>query len=492
MRLVTAILFSSGLLFCQQIDWVKQVKNKLIYDAREYGVKADGTTDNTTNLQTAITTSAAAGGVLLIPSGVTKITSQITIPINTTIKCDGAGDRWRSGKVGCTLQYTGTGDALVISPGGATGVQSVTIKGFNIKTSTGRYAIVMTGTSGPIYGVLIEEVFVSGFTNAIRTSGTVFDVTLRRFSATDTTGNLIHVIPSGGSWGNPSQWKFEDCYLIPTADGTWAVYTAATDATNDQVVAFNFVNTTVAEEAATGANGIWIHGQFALTNCHIEGLTGRASTVGIRYTGSGGMVMIGSNTRTWGVNLQVGDPTHKTWVATDTFFFSQTLAAQTADIQIVDGGGRGGTRLMVSNNGAVLSNLRESTDGEYRDVQLLNASSGQATDFRGATIYAGNVVAEQKTNSVATTMILKNSTWQGTTPILQFQLAGGGATTTVNPDGSISFNFMNLTDLPAAARGTVVYCVDCTPVPVSPHTCIGGGSGAWAFRVAGSAWACPF
>ena len=37
----------------QQIDWVKQVKNKTVVDVRDYGAKCDGTTDDAAAIQAA-------------------------------------------------------------------------------------------------------------------------------------------------------------------------------------------------------------------------------------------------------------------------------------------------------------------------------------------------------------------------------------------------------------------------------------------------------
>jgi hypothetical protein len=71
-KIIVALLFSAELLFCQQIDWVKQVKNKPIIDVREFGAKGDGITDDSAAIQAAIeyqrTNKKAA--TLYIPAGV--------------------------------------------------------------------------------------------------------------------------------------------------------------------------------------------------------------------------------------------------------------------------------------------------------------------------------------------------------------------------------------------------------------------------------------
>lgn len=66
-----------------QVDWPTQIQRKPFFDARDYGAKGNGTTDDTAALQAAIT--AAAGGTLFIPAGTYKVTSSITVPSNSVI-----------------------------------------------------------------------------------------------------------------------------------------------------------------------------------------------------------------------------------------------------------------------------------------------------------------------------------------------------------------------------------------------------------------------
>lgn len=75
------------------------------------GAVADGTTDNTASIQSAITSLAPTGGTVFFPSGSGpyNFSSQINIPKNVVLQCGGAPNS-------TTLHYTGTtGAALVWS-----------------------------------------------------------------------------------------------------------------------------------------------------------------------------------------------------------------------------------------------------------------------------------------------------------------------------------------------------------------------------------------
>lgn len=70
--------------FSQTFDWTKQVKNKPVYDVKQYGAKGDGSTNDTAAIQAAITAAAGShGGVVLIPNGTYMIYDHLQIPTTT-------------------------------------------------------------------------------------------------------------------------------------------------------------------------------------------------------------------------------------------------------------------------------------------------------------------------------------------------------------------------------------------------------------------------
>lgn len=88
---------------------------KSTFSASTYGVKGDGSTDDTAALQAAI--NAAAGGVLVLPAGNYLISAPLKI--TNTMLLQGPG------KAFCTLTYTQpTGDDLLIAPAGYTSMNS--------------------------------------------------------------------------------------------------------------------------------------------------------------------------------------------------------------------------------------------------------------------------------------------------------------------------------------------------------------------------------
>src|SRR5260221_13600380 len=55
-----------------------------VFNVRAFGAKGDGTTDDTTAIQNAITAAAAAGGTVYLPFGVYKITAMLQLGNGTT------------------------------------------------------------------------------------------------------------------------------------------------------------------------------------------------------------------------------------------------------------------------------------------------------------------------------------------------------------------------------------------------------------------------
>jgi hypothetical protein len=89
-----------------------------LYNAKAYGVKVDGVTDDAAALQTLATAIAAAsGGVLFVPGGVCILHSNVTIP--QTVSLQGAGSdsntpatRFKCTAAGAGLTFTGSGGTI--------------------------------------------------------------------------------------------------------------------------------------------------------------------------------------------------------------------------------------------------------------------------------------------------------------------------------------------------------------------------------------------
>lgn len=72
------------------------------------------------------------------------------------------------------------------------------------------------------------------------------------------------------------------------------------------------------------------------------------------------------------------------------------------------------------------------------------------------------------------------------------RLSGDAYAANYFSEGVLSFTGKTFAHLGSATAGQFVWCRDCAVVSAAPHTCTGGGSGAWAFRSAGGTWKCPF
>lgn len=73
------------------VYWQEQASSGSPVDAREFGVKADGVTDDTAALQAAVTAATTGGGMLVLPVGTIRITSAITIGFSQGWQIRGQG-----------------------------------------------------------------------------------------------------------------------------------------------------------------------------------------------------------------------------------------------------------------------------------------------------------------------------------------------------------------------------------------------------------------
>lgn len=79
-----------------------------IIDVRYYGAVVNGTTDDTTAINNALTAASSVNGTILIPNGMSVLSSQITVPSNVSIQCQGQSSGFIS---------TATTNAFYFAPG---------------------------------------------------------------------------------------------------------------------------------------------------------------------------------------------------------------------------------------------------------------------------------------------------------------------------------------------------------------------------------------
>lgn len=108
-------------------------KGQIVFDVMAYGAKGDGTTDDTTAIQSAIAAAGAKGGVVWFPQGTYKITSSLKLYTGTTptitaysnITLAGAGASGNNGSV--IAQYTTGEDCIKGLNDAANGAQSTNV-----------------------------------------------------------------------------------------------------------------------------------------------------------------------------------------------------------------------------------------------------------------------------------------------------------------------------------------------------------------------------
>jgi hypothetical protein len=105
--LVLGVLWTS-LLSAQNVNWHNQITNKPFLDVKSYGVTGNGTTDDATKFQTALT--AATGKTLVVQSGTYKLGALLTVPANTALECN-SGATLKRGYAGAMLSL-GTGSSV--------------------------------------------------------------------------------------------------------------------------------------------------------------------------------------------------------------------------------------------------------------------------------------------------------------------------------------------------------------------------------------------
>lgn len=151
-----------------------QTKVRDIVDARDFGLTADGSTDDTSALQAAITYVGGTlnGGVVELPAGTIKITSGITNPYsNVLVRGRGSNRNHNSGSgvtaatlvewhgsAGGTMyrQYTPTGLSNAIRVGGG-------VVGMDFE---GRELAAIGVELDSVVGGLLDTIFVTGVTTA--------------------------------------------------------------------------------------------------------------------------------------------------------------------------------------------------------------------------------------------------------------------------------------------------------------------------------------
>ena len=174
------------------------------YYAKDHGVVADDSTNDAAALNSLIATvSAAGGGVVLLPIGVTKVNSAINAASNVRLK----GQGWKSVlKLGANINGSG-----VINISGAVDnfvVEDLKIDGQRA-TLTQLNAGIFGQSPGGYSNILIRNVWV----DSVNYGGIMMLGSSSRAAVTENVHIIDCKVTNAGGWGILAQWGVDRCWI---------------------------------------------------------------------------------------------------------------------------------------------------------------------------------------------------------------------------------------------------------------------------------------
>lgn len=234
--------------------------------AGDFGVTANGTTDDTSALQSALTYAGNNGCLLILPAGNIKVTSALTfsvVPTGSGLSASIQGQ----GQSATLINYSGNSNINVLTVTGNY-AEVIHLSGFainNTGTSTGSNGFVINKIYGSYFSDLLAYKFSYGFSLSDTNSNKFTKVTAQNNS----TGFSMAIGSGGQSYPNLND--FDCCNILNNT--AYGVY--ITNGTNNTFRSCNFGQNVSSGSGATirmdqeyGGNG----GGFSLVeNCYFEG-----------------------------------------------------------------------------------------------------------------------------------------------------------------------------------------------------------------------------
>jgi polygalacturonase len=175
-----------------------------VYYATDYGIVADGTTNNASALNSLVTTvSTNGGGVVLLPIGTIVTNSPISMKSNVTLR----GHGWTSIiKLGANINGFG-----VIDITGA--ISNIVIENLKIDGQRNTLTQLNAGIYGRAPGgysdILVRNVWV----DAVNYGGIIFLGSNTRATITENVRVLDCKVTNVGGWGVLAQWGVDRCWI---------------------------------------------------------------------------------------------------------------------------------------------------------------------------------------------------------------------------------------------------------------------------------------
>jgi hypothetical protein len=219
-------------------------------DARWFGVRADGSTNDAAALQAAIDL-VSTGGVVMLPRG--------TISYGTTLTVYGAVTLQGQGRGETTLSYTGAAQGIVQSTP-STRIYDVVIRDLTLSDAgTGTIGLDMASVSSGVF----ENLLIDGFTTGVSITGSNGFCVYNRFinvtAANATTGFIV------GAAGSNSN-TFSACRANVCTTG-WNI----TDSNQNQLIGCQIESGTTGVSITSSSNGL--ADRNTIIACRFEGNT---------------------------------------------------------------------------------------------------------------------------------------------------------------------------------------------------------------------------
>ena len=223
-----------------------------VFNVVSYGATGDGSTDDSTAIQSCITAvSTAGGGVIVFPKGVYKVGTTITMPNNCLVLglgglSNGSNDGGvYNGAVEIIAKSTLSGDLIDISDKISITFQDIRFDGDKDYTS--------------FTGSLIKGIYTSAGNK---------NITFERCSFQNSPNSGNYAIRTQTSTGTMSGITFKDCRFTNNQQG---VYNAL-----GKVVWTKFINCVISDNVRSDNAGVlrFINSNCLVDNCDMEGNTG--------------------------------------------------------------------------------------------------------------------------------------------------------------------------------------------------------------------------
>jgi len=237
-------------------------------NAADFGVVADGSTDNTTNLQNALNYAAVNGICLILPPGIINISDAISVDLSTSTTTNYMSVVGQ-GISSTNIVYTGSTDIAVLTFNGNGAAAYPKINGFKISRAITSPPLSTALTLQRFTNSDILDVQIYGF----KTGVSIINCNGLKFEGLDCLYNETSFsapAPSSGLISYPNALNFISC-RFNNASGNTSVYLNNGVTNNFTSCVFEANGTSVADTAVSinynGSNGA---ASSTFTSCYFE------------------------------------------------------------------------------------------------------------------------------------------------------------------------------------------------------------------------------